>query len=71
MHGFEVETPSGRCGTVEDFRVDGRGGRPAFLVVRGGLFGRRRMMISVEDIAEVLPLQRLVRLRSRWMTMRV
>jgi hypothetical protein len=29
------------------------------------------MMISVDDIAQVLPSQRLVRLRSRWMAMQV
>jgi hypothetical protein len=67
--GFVVETDSGRFGTVEDFQVSGRSGMPACLVVRGGLFGRRRMMISVGDIAQVLPRQRLVRLRSTWVAM--
>lgn len=62
--GFAVETPTGRFGTVEGFR----GGKQDFLVVRSGWLGRRRTMISVEDISEVLPRQKLVRLRSRWMT---
>jgi len=62
--GFVVETPSGRFGTVEGLR----GGTPDFLVVRSGWLGRRRMMISLEDISEVLPRQKLVRLRPRYMT---
>jgi hypothetical protein len=69
--GFVVETDSGRFGTVEEVQASGQSGMPACLVVRGGLFGRRRMMISVDDIAQVLPSQRLVRLRSRWMAMQV
>jgi hypothetical protein len=62
--GFAVESPSGRFGTVEGLR----GGTPDFLVVRSGWLGRRRTMISLDDISDVLPRQRLVRLRSRWMT---
>jgi hypothetical protein len=27
------------------------------------------MMISLDDISEVLPRQKVIRLRSRWMTM--
>ena len=64
--GFAVETPTGHFGTVEGFR----GGAHDFLVVRSGWLGRRRMMISVDDISEVLPRQKLVRLRSRWMTIK-
>jgi uncharacterized membrane protein YdbT with pleckstrin-like domain len=62
--GFAVESPSGHFGTVEGVR----GGTRDFLVVRSGWLGRRRTLISVEDISEVLPRQKLVRLRSRFMT---
>jgi hypothetical protein len=34
------------------------------------MLGRRRMMISVDDVSEVLPRQKLIRLRSRWMTIK-
>lgn len=66
--GFAVESPAGRCGTVEGFRGGGAGGTSDFLVIRSGLLGRRRTMISVEDISDVLPRQKLIRLRPRWMT---
>jgi len=63
--GFAVESPNGHFGTVEGLR----GGTPDFLVVRSGWLGRRRMMISLDDISEVLPRQKVIRLRSRWMAM--
>jgi hypothetical protein len=66
--GFVVETPTGRFGTVEGLGHGTHGGTPDCLVVRSGWLGRRRTMISFDDISEVLPRQRLVRLRSRWMT---
>jgi hypothetical protein len=69
--GFAVETESGRFGTVEDFQAGGAAGVRGVLVVRSGWLGRRRMKIRVEDVAEVLPRQGVVRLRSRWMTMQV
>jgi hypothetical protein len=69
--GFVVETDSGHFGTVEDFRVGDRAGARGFLVVRAGWRGRRRMMINVDDVAHVLPREGVVRLRSRWMAMRV
>jgi hypothetical protein len=62
--GFVVESATGRFGTVDGFRA----GVPDFLVVRAGLLGRRRVMISVNDVSAVLPRQRRVRLRSNWMT---
>ena len=65
--GFAVETPTGHFGTVEGVR-SATGGGTAHLVVRSGWLGRRRMMISVDDISEVLPRQKLVRLRPRYMT---
>jgi hypothetical protein len=66
--GFVVETAAGRFGTVDGFHAGTRSGVPDFLVVRAGLLGRRRVMISVDDVSAVLPRQRRVRLRSSWMT---
>jgi hypothetical protein len=66
--GFVVETATGPFGTVERLRVDDRSGMPDAIVVRTGLLGRRRMVISVADVSQVLPRQRRIRLRSRWMT---
>jgi hypothetical protein len=68
--GFVVETAAGRFGTVEDFRVGGGIGMPDFLVVRAGLLGRRRVMISADDVSAVLPSEKRIRLRSRWMTIK-
>jgi hypothetical protein len=66
--GFAVETPSGRFGTVEAFR-DGRGvATTDVLVVRAGRFGRRRILISVDDVAAVRPRDEVVQLRSKWMS---
>lgn len=69
--GFVVETASGRFGTVEAFRDGGGGVMADLLVVRAGWLGRRRMMISVDDVAAVRPRERVVELRSKWMTMQV
>lgn len=69
-HGFAVETATGRFGTVEGFRAGTHSGMPSFLVVRAGLLGRRRMMISVDDVSQVLLRQKCVRLRSNWMTIK-
>lgn len=68
--GFVVETASGRFGTVESFR-DGAGRDKAdLLVVRAGWLGRRRMLVSVDDVAAVRPREGVVQLRSKWMTVR-
>jgi len=69
LEGFVVETGSGRVGTVVGFRLGSGEGMPDFLVVRTGRLARRRMMISVADIAKVIPHQGVVRLRVKWMAM--
>jgi hypothetical protein len=69
--GFVVETPSGRFGTVEAFRAGGGSVMADALVVKVGRLGRRRVMISVDDVAAVRPRERVVQLRSKWMSMRV
>ena len=62
-----VETASGRFGIVEAFR-DGGGGMADLLVVRTGWLGRRRMLVSVDDVGAVRPREGVVQLRSKWMT---
>ena len=66
--GFAVETRSGRFGTVEAFRDGGGVATTDVLVVRAGRFGRRRILISVDDVAAVRPRDEVVQLRSKWMT---
>ena len=68
--GFVVETDEAALGTVDGFRPGGSSGARGFLLVRAGLFGGRRMMISVGDISEILPRQRRIRLRSTWMAIK-
>jgi hypothetical protein len=65
--GFSVETASGRLGTVAAFQ-DGGGGMTDLLVVQAGWRGRRRILISVDDVAAVRPREEVVQLRSKWMT---
>jgi hypothetical protein len=66
--GFVVETASGRFGTVEAFRDGGGSSATDLLVVRAGWLGRRRILISVDDVAAVRPREEVVQLRSKWMT---
>ena len=68
--GFVVESDEANLGTVDGFQAGGGSGAGGFLLVRAGLFGRRRMMISVGDISEILPNQRRIRLRSTWMVIK-
>ena len=65
--GFVVETPAGDLGTVEVFHPGSRPETPGFLMVRGGWFGRRRMMVSAVDVCAFLPSQRRIRVRSTGM----
>jgi hypothetical protein len=53
-HGFRVEAAGRRLGIVEDV-LYGDGGDPAALLVRGGLFGTRAILVPVEDVSEVVP----------------
>jgi len=69
-HGFVVESAADRLGIVERLCYGTRGEMPDFLVVRAGRLGRRRVMISVDDIAEILPRQKRIRLQATWMTVK-
>jgi hypothetical protein len=64
LEGFVVEAAGNRVGQVSGLRP----GVPGFLEVRAGMLGRRRMMISAADIAEILPAQKRIRLQPTWMT---
>jgi hypothetical protein len=62
--GLGVDAPRGRLGVVEEVRFASRIDRPDLLVVRSGRFGRRRFIISVEDVEEVRPRAKRLRLRA-------
>jgi hypothetical protein len=51
--GFLVETSTKRIGRVAGIRYGERSNEPEVLEVRAGLFGRTRLLISVEEVAEV------------------
>lgn len=55
--GFLVETPTKRIGRVTGIRYGETTNKPAVLEVRAGLFGRTRLLISVDDITEIDPEQ--------------
>ncbi len=51
--GFLIETPTKRIGRVTGIRFGETTNEPAVLEVRAGLFGRTRLLISVDDINEI------------------
>ncbi len=54
--GFRVDDVNGRVGTVIAIGIDAASGEPAWLQVRTGLFARRDVAISVDDVESVDPL---------------
>lgn len=64
-HGFLVDALHDEpVGVVDEVVVD-QEGRPEALVVAAGWFGRRRFIVPVEDVDEIDPRGRRVRLRRR------
>ena len=61
--GFRVEASTERVGVVESVRFGSRLDRPDELIVRGGVFGGRRVVIAVSDVEEVVPRQQRLVLR--------
>jgi hypothetical protein len=61
--GFAVDAARGRVGVVEEVRFGSRIDRPDFLVVRAGRFGRRRLLVPVEDVEQVRPRAKKLQLR--------
>jgi hypothetical protein len=53
--GFLVETPTRRIGRVIGIRYGEATNEPEVLEVRAGLLGRTILLISVQDIDQVLP----------------
>ncbi|SRR6266511_4527022 len=61
--GFSAESPAGRIGLVAEVRFGSRVHRPDALIVRRGLLGRRRVLVSVSEVEPLLPRQELAVLR--------
>jgi hypothetical protein len=59
-----VETPTQRIGRVAGIRYGERSNEPALLEVRAGLFGRRVLLISVDDVSEIAPERSRIVLRN-------
>jgi hypothetical protein len=64
--GFGVVSPDGRIGTVEEIRYgpSRRWDSPTELAVQAGRGGKRRLIVPVDDIAAVVPDDRLVMLHA-------
>jgi hypothetical protein len=64
--GFGVVSPEGRIGTVEEIRYgpSRRWDSPTELAVQAGRGGKLLLIVPVDDVAEVVPHDRLVMLRS-------
>ena len=61
--GFRLDAEGRRVGVVEDV-LYGQDRDPAALLVRGGLFGTRVMIVPVEEVREVVPRSKRVILRE-------
>ena len=61
--GFRVEAAGREIGTVHGLRFNGSI-EPDLLEVRTGLFGRRVLLIPVEQVKELLPKKRRIVLRA-------
>jgi hypothetical protein len=55
--GFLVATPTKRIGRVTGIRFGETTNEPETLEIRAGLFGRTRLLISVDDIIDIDPEQ--------------
>ncbi len=55
--GFVVETPTKRIGRVTGIRYGETTNEPEALEVRAGLFGRTRLLVSVDDVIDIDPEQ--------------
>jgi hypothetical protein len=62
--GFEVDSPTGPVGFVDGLRFISRIDRPDLLEVRGGRFGRQRVLIPIEQVEDVRVTEGRVLVRS-------
>jgi hypothetical protein len=53
-HGFRVESGEHTVGTVEGVRYGSSATRPDVIEVRAGRFGRRSLLIAVEDVEDIV-----------------
>jgi hypothetical protein len=60
--GFRVDDENGRVGAVE--AILGGNDEPEQLLVRGGLFVRRSIMIPLDAVQEIEPLARRIRVAT-------
>jgi hypothetical protein len=51
--GFLVETPTKRLGRVRGIRYGEATNEPEVLEVRAGWFGRRQLLIRVDDVVDI------------------
>lgn len=60
--GFTVDSDDGRIGVVEELRFLSRADRPDHLIVRGGRFGRRQLVVNESDIETIVPREKRIRI---------
>jgi len=62
--GYLVDGPEGEeIGVVEDVELDGPGGTVSALIVAGGWFGRRRVLVEATAIEALVPAERRIVVR--------
>jgi hypothetical protein len=62
--GFRVAVPSGARGIVEETRFGSRLDRPDVIAVRVGRLPRRLVLVPIEEVEEINPRERLLRVRA-------
>lgn len=62
--GFVVDSPAGRVGFVEGVRFRSRLDRPDLLAVRAGLLRRRRLLVPIEEVVNIVPREERLILRA-------
>jgi hypothetical protein len=58
--GFLVETPTRRIGRVAGIRYGEGSNEPEVLEVRAGFLGRTLLLVSVDDVAEIVATERRI-----------
>ena len=61
-----VETPTRRIGRVAGIRYGERTNEPAVHEVRAGMFGRKTLLLSIDDITQVNSEKRRIVLREQF-----
>lgn len=64
IHGFRVDDPNGRVGTVDGVVAGAWRDRPDAIEVRVGLFRPALLIVAAEDVVGVDPVRRRVLLRA-------